>query len=272
MLTATLLATEEGGEGGEGGQFHAPSLEEFFPGEILFQGTPFAMTRITIVQIVMFIAVATFFILAARNAKVVPRGLQNLGEIAVDFVRVQIIDEVIGHHGRKYLPYLATLFFFIFAFNLAGILPFLNIAGTSVVAVPLMLAIITYIVFNGAGIRKHGLGAYLKHHLFPPGVPPPIYVLLTPIEFFSTFILRPITLTVRLLANMMAGHFMLVLFFSGATFLLLYAEPILKVFGLASALMGFAFTAFELLVALLQAYIFTLLTALYIASAESESH
>ena len=264
-LTTTIRAAE-------GGEFHAPSLAEFFPGELLFVGTPFAMTRITLVQLVMVALVAAFFYAAFRNPQVVPRGMQNVGEIAVDFVQTPIIDSVMGVKGRRYLPYLLTLFFFVLALNLAGVTPFLNIAGSSVIAVPMMLAVLSWSVFNAAGAKKHGLGKYLKDNLFMPGVPKPIYVLLTPIELISTFILRPITLTIRLWANMLAGHFMLVLFMSGATFLLFNADAILKPFGLVSAAMGFAITAFEMFIAGLQAYIFTLLTALYIAGAESEAH
>jgi F-type H+-transporting ATPase subunit a len=224
------------------------------------------------VQFVMTVAVAAFFLIAFRNPQVVPRGIQNIGELAVDFVRVQIIDTIMGVSGRRYMPLLVTMFFFILAMNMAGVIPFLNISGTSVVAIPLIMAVIAWFTFNIAGIRKHGFGKYLKANLFPPGVPAPIYVLLTPIEFFSTFLLRPVTLTIRLLANMMAGHLMLVLFFSGATYLLLDAGWALKPFGVGAAIMGFFITAFEILVAFLQAYIFTLLTALYISGAESESH
>ncbi|HEY9408317.1 MAG TPA: F0F1 ATP synthase subunit A [Jiangellaceae bacterium] len=239
---------------------------------MLFTGTPFAMTRINLVQFVLVAAVMTFFLIAFRKPQIVPRGAQNLGEVAIDFVQTQIIDSVMGVKGRKYLPYLVTLFFFVLALNLGGVTPFMNIAGSSLIAVPMFLAILSWIVFNVAGVKKHGLGRYLKDNLFMPGVPKGIYVLLTPIELISTFVLRPITLTIRLWANMLAGHFMLVLFMSGATYLLFHADAILKPFGLVSAAMGFAITAFEILVAVLQAYIFTLLTALYIAGAESEHH
>ncbi|AYY15629.1 ATP synthase F0 subunit A [Actinobacteria bacterium YIM 96077] len=265
LTTTVTIAAEDDG-------FHAPSLADFFPPAIMFEGTLFEFTRVNLIQLIMTVAVASFFIVAFRNPKIVPRGVQNLGELAVQFVQTQIIDMIMGVSGRRYLPYLATLFFFILAMNLAGLVPFLNLAGTSVVAIPLMFAIVAWLTFNIAGIRKHGFVPYLKTNLFPPGVPKPVYVLLTPIEFLSTFILRPVTLTIRLLANMMAGHLMLVLFFSGATYLLLDAEWFLKPFGLGAAAMGFFITAFEILIALLQAYIFTLLTALYIAGAESEHH
>lgn len=230
------------------------------------------MTRINVVQLVMVTLVAVFFLAAFRRPQLVPRGVQNLGEVAIDFVQTQVIDSVMGVKGRKYLPYLVTLFFFVLALNLGGVTPFLNVAGSSLIAVPIFLALLSWIVFNVAGVRKHGLGTYLKDNLFMPGVPKAIYPLLTPIELFSTFILRPVTLTIRLWANMLAGHFMLVLFMSGATYLLFSADVLLKPFGVVSAAMGFAITAFEIFVAALQAYIFTLLTALYIAGAESEHH
>lgn len=259
------LAAEDDG-------FHPPSLADFFPPAILFEGTIFEFNRVNLIQVIMTVAVAAFFIAAFRNPKVVPRGVQNLGELAVNFVQTQIIDTIMGTSGRRYLPYLATLFFFILAMNLAGVIPFLNLAGSSVAAVPVLFAVVAWFTFNIAGIRKHGFVPYMRMNLFPPGVPKLVYVLLTPIEFLSTFVLRPVTLTIRLLANMMAGHLMLVLFFSGATYLLLDADWILKPFGLGAAAMGFLITAFEILIALLQAYIFTLLTALYIAGAESEHH
>jgi F-type H+-transporting ATPase subunit a len=135
-----------------------------------------------------------------------------------------------------------------------------------------MLAVIAWVVFNTVGIRANGLGNYLKTNLFPPGVPAPLYVLLTPIEFLSTFVLRPITLTIRLMANMMSGHFLLVLFYAGATYLLFHAAAWLKPFGVVSAGLGFVFVLFEMLVEFLQAYIFTLLVAVYIQLAMSAEH
>ncbi len=230
------------------------------------------MTRITVVQLVLTVAVGLFFFIAFRKPQLVPRGIQNFGEVCVDFVQVQIIDSVIGAKGQRFLPYLTAMFFFILAMNLGGVIPLINIAGTAVVAIPIFLAVIAWIVFNTVGIRQHGLGSYLKSNLFPPGVPVALYLLLTPIEFVSTFIFRPITLTIRLLANMMSGHFMLLLFYSGATYLLFHAEAWLKPFGVVSAGFGFVFTLFEILVAFLQAYIFTLLTAVYIDGAMSHQH
>jgi F-type H+-transporting ATPase subunit a len=195
-----------------------------------------------------------------------------LAELGLDFVRINIAEEIIGHDSRKYVGYLSTLFFMIFAFNITSIMPGMHIAATSTIAVPFMLAVTSYLVFNAAGMSALGVVGYLKTNLFPPGLPFPIYFLVTPIEFVATFVLRPVTLTIRLLANMMAGHLLLVLFFSATHFMVFGLDGFLKIFGLASFAAGFAFTLFEVLVAFLQAYIFTMLTAVYISGAVAEEH
>jgi F-type H+-transporting ATPase subunit a len=221
-------------------------------------------------MLIMVVLVSAFFLYAFRRPTRVPRGAQNAGEVGLDFVRSQIIDEVIGPAGRKYMPYFVTVFFMVLAFNITSILPPFHLPINGVVAVPMFLALTSYLVFNYVGIKEQGLGTYLKGNLFPSGVPPFLYVLVTPIEFVSTFVLRPATLTIRLLANMMAGHLMLALFFSATTYLLfgfLDGRWWTAVFGAGSFLMGFGFTLFEVLVAVLQAYIFALLSAVYVAGA-----
>ena len=258
--------------GGEPGEFTPPSIGEFFPGALLFEGTLFEMSRINLIMILMTTVLCVFFITAFRRPAVVPRGVQNFGEVALDFVRINIAEEVLGHHGRKYVVYLATVFFMLFAFNITSVIPPLQIAATSVIALPMILAVITWLIFNVSGVKAHGIIHYLKANLFPPGVPKPIYLLVTPIEFVSTFLLRPVTLTIRLVANMMAGHLLLVLFFTATQFLLLEATGVIKIFGLASFAMGFASTVLEVVVSFLQAYIFTLLTAVYIQGALAEEH
>ena len=253
--------------------FHAPTTMEFFPGELLFEGTPFAMTRMNLTGLLMTGLLSLFFVSAFSKVRLIPRGVQNLGEAALDAVRKNIVEEVMGEKGHKYIGLLTTMFFLIFAFNITGILPPFHIGASSVVGVPIFLATVTYVVFNIEGVRANGIGHYLKANLFPPGVPAPVYVLVTPIEFIGTFLLRPVTLTIRLLANMVAGHMLLVLFFGATSFFLFGASsPIAALGAIPAFIMGFAFTAFEVLVALLQAYIFTLLTAVYLDSATSEEH
>jgi F-type H+-transporting ATPase subunit a len=155
--------------------------------------------------------------------------------------------------------------------NMTGVIPFLNIAGTSVIGVPLVLAVVAYGAFIYAGIKK-GPGAFFRNALFPPGVPWPLYIIVAPIEFAATFILRPITLTLRLMMNMIVGHLLLVLFFAATQFFFLTAGGWFTLFGVGTLAFGFVFTLFEVLVAVLQAYVFALLTAVYIQLALSEEH
>ena len=257
----------------EGDTWSAPSLGEFFPPAIFFEGTPFEVNRITMIGWLMTGLISLFFVMAFRNPQIVPRGFQNVGEVAMDLVRSFIVDEILGAEGRKYTAYLTTLFFMILAFNITGIIPGLNMPVTAKIGYPVFLALTSYVVFNWAGIRAQGIGHYLSGNLFIPGVPKVMYVLLTPIEFLSTFILRPITLALRLMVNMLAGHLMLVLFFSATWYFLFFpTHPLQPVLGAGTFVAGFAFTLFESLIVLIQAYIFTLLTAVYIAGATAEHH
>jgi F-type H+-transporting ATPase subunit a len=266
-LQSALPAAGEDGEG-----FHAPSISEFFPGPLLFEDTIFEFSRINAIGLFMTGVLCLFFVLAFSKNKFVPRGIQNLGEMAIEFVQVQIIDEILGHKGPRYAVYLTSMFWLLLAFNITAILPFMHLAVTSVIGVPFLLAMVSWVIFNVEGIRANGPGTYFKANLFPAGVPAPIYILVTPIEFISTFILRPVTLTVRLLANMMSGHLLLVLFFGATQYFLIESDGIMKAVAIPSFFMGFAFTLFEILVAFLQAYIFTLLTAVYIDGATSAEH
>src|SRR5690606_32299263 len=120
------------------------------------------------------------------------------------------------------------------------------------------MAVWVYVMYLAAGIRQHGVGGFLKANLFPPGVPKPIYLLLTPIEALQVFVLRPATLALRLAANMMAGHLLLVLCFAATHYFFLEASGWLKSMGAVSFAAALAFTLFEIFVALLQAYVFTI--------------
>ena len=173
--------------------------------------------------------------------------------------------------GRRYVPMLTTIFCAILFFNITGVIPFLNIASTSLIGMPLMLAGWVYVMYLASGIKRHGLGGYLKNSLFPPGVPPFMYILLTPIEILQVFVLRPATLALRLMANMVAGHIMLVLTFSATHFFFLEGGALFG-FGFLSLAGGIAFTLFEVLVAALQAYIFALLTAVYLNMSLEAEH
>jgi len=257
------------------GGYVPPSIEEFFY-DPLFGSGIFAVNRIVLMMLLMTGLLCLLFGVGFRKPQVVPRGLQNVLETGTEFVRIQIGDEVIGKEAsRRFSPYLTALFFFILAFNITAIIPGLNLPINGLAAVPLIMAVVTWVIYNVQGAKSQGLGQYVKGSLFPPGIPKPIYVLVTPIELISTFLLRPITLFIRLLANMIAGHLILGLFFSASTYLFLGYQDgrwWTAFFGLGSFAGAVVFTFFEALVAVLQAYIFTLLTAVYLAGSLEPDH
>ncbi|MBN9213962.1 MULTISPECIES: F0F1 ATP synthase subunit A [unclassified Microbacterium] len=255
----------------DGGEFHGPSIDEFFP-EVLFDILGVPVTRIHLIQFIATIALVVIFWLGTRNMRVVPGRFQSLVEMGLDFVRTGIAEDLLGKKdGQRFLPILTTIFFMILFMNLTGVIPGLNIAGTAIIAVPLLLAVVSYVTFIYAGIKKSPKN-FFKNSLFPSGVPWPIYIIVTPIELISTFIIRPVTLTLRLLMNMMVGHLLLVLFFAATQFFLFTLGGWWSALAAGSLAFGFVFTLFELLVAVLQAYVFTILTAVYIQLAVAEEH
>jgi F-type H+-transporting ATPase subunit a len=252
--------------------FHPPSISDFSPEQLLFPGTPFAFTRITLVMLVATALLVVFLLVGTRRMTVVPGRFQSVVELGFGFVREQVAFQVLGEKdGRRFLPLLTTMFFGIAFMNLTGVIPFLNIPATSVAAVPLVLALTAYVMFIYAGIKKHGVGHFLKNSLVPSGVPIYLVPIIALVELISTFIARPVSLFLRLLLNMMVGHLMLVLFFSATQFFL-FSFSGFSVLAAGTLGLGFAFTLFEVFVALLQAYVFTILTAVYIQLAVAEEH
>jgi len=252
LALTPLLPFAADAEHGEGA-FHAPSIAEFFPDAIFFANSPFEMNRIVLIRFLAVIAIVLIFWLGTRRMKLIPGRFQGAVEMGLDLVRVNIAEDLLGKKdGRRFLPILTTIFFMVIVMNFTGIIPLLNIAGTSVIGVPLVLAVVAYVTFIYAGIKKHP-GAFFKNSLFPPGVPVGLYLIVTPIEFFSTFILRPITLTLRLLMNMIVGHLLLVLFFA-ATHFFFFGDGntgFFGLFGIGTLAFGIVFTFFEILVAVL---------------------
>jgi F-type H+-transporting ATPase subunit a len=239
--------------------------ELFFWEPLAFAGTPFEINRVVILMFLASALCIGFFLAGARQSRLVPKGIQNVAEAAYLFVRNQISVDVIGpRDGLRFAPYLASVFFFIFFMNLLEIIPGINFPVTSRMAIPALLAVLTYLIFNFIGIRHQGL-RYFKDTLFPPGVPLAIKPLLAVIELFSVFVIRPLTLAIRLLANMMAGHVLLTIFFlfSADFFKLDITLPL----GIVTAIVAAGLIVFELLVITIQAYIFTMLTAFYISEA-----
>ena len=267
MTAATLpLAQREG--------FHAPGIEIFEWPDIVHlevAGVDLSINRVVLQMFFVVLLVWGLFFFAFRRPRLVPSGLQNVMESIVDFVRNQIVLEVIGREGLRFLPYLTTMFVFVFFGSLGGITPPVFFPLNGRMALPAIMAICSLLLFISVGLASQGLGHYIRNSLFPPGIPWPIYILLTPIEFISTFVVRPVTLAIRLLANMIAGHLILSVFFV-ATGYMLTSLNISSLFGVGALIFSVALVAFELFVAGLQAYVFTILSAVYIAGALEPEH
>ena len=167
-----------------------------------------------------------------------------------------------------------TIFFLVVGLNLTSVIPFLNISSNARIGMPIVLAALAYVVFNYVGIKKYGFFRYVKSSIVVPNLPPALHVLVIPIEFISTFLVRPFSLTVRLFANMLAGHILLVTFalLTEAMFQAETNRPFLNVLGVLPFGMLIFLTAFEVLVGFLQAYIFTILAAVYIGGAAHPDH
>lgn len=260
---------------GDGEGFIPPTLEhEFDPPALFFAGTPFEMNRIILIRLIAAVILALILVWYAKRKQLVPNRRQAAVEALLDFPRVQIGHEIIGKdQAEKYQPMLMTIFLGILFMNLTGVVPGLQIAGTSLIGMPLIYALFAYFGFIFAGIREKGAGRFFKDSLMPAGVPWPIYFILTPIEFLSNFVIRPLTLTVRLLMNMVAGHLILVLFFLGTHFLYFQLSGVVGIAtGTLTIIGGVAFLVFELFVGALQAYIFAMLSAIYISLSISKEH
>jgi F-type H+-transporting ATPase subunit a len=224
-----------------------------------------------VVLIYFLAALFTMLIFILGNKKqLVPTGAQNLAEVAVEFVEDGIVMDTIGPKGVKYTPLLISVFFFIFFCNIFEIIPVFQMPATARIALPMFLALFAYVIYHGAGFKEHGPFGYIKHALVVPGLPFVLHFLVVPIEFVSKFLVQPFSHTVRLFANLLAGHILLVTFATLSS-ALWAANPAAIILPLPVAAV-IAFTAFELLVSVLQAYVFTLLTGVYIGAAISHEH
>ncbi|QPK82263.1 F0F1 ATP synthase subunit A [Schaalia sp. ZJ405] len=250
---------------------HQPGLADFFPSAIFGDGTFFEANRLTLARVIMALLLILVMLGVARRPKLIPGRGQAVIEVIAEYIRTNVALEMLGNkQGRRFAGFTGFAFFSVLFMNLAGVIPGINIAASSVVAVPLVFALISYVIFIGAGIRAHGVGGFLKSQLVPAGLPKPIYLLITPIEFLSNFIVRPVTLTLRLLCNMIAGHLLLGMTYFGTAFLLQQLSA-LSATGVLTGAAMFIMTGFEIFVAFIQAYIFTILSAVYI-KLSIESH
>ena len=211
--------------------------------------------------------------LASRKRAMVPGRLQFAGESAYGYVRNSVARDIIGSADfMRFVPYLVTIFFFILLNNFFGSIPFIQFPTFSRAGMVYGLAALSWIIYNWVGIQKHGFVGYLKLQCVPAGITGPILGLLVPLEFMSNLVVRPVTLALRLFANMFAGHILILLFALGGEHLLVHGATLLKPVGLLAWALFIAISFLELLVQFLQAYVFVLLNAMYISGALADEH
>jgi F-type H+-transporting ATPase subunit a len=193
-------------------------------------------------------------------------------ELGIEFVRENIALPMLGQDADRFMPLLTSFFFFILIGNLFEVIPGFSFSANSRVAIPLVLALTSWVTYNAVGIRKHGFFGYLRHTCIIDAAPWWLrYTLLLLIEFVSNIVVRPITLTVRLAANFLAGHFLLAIFFLGTIFFLKDGPKTWLLAGFSFPL-AVILVGFEIFVAILQAFIFAILSASYIGQAMAEEH
>lgn len=253
---------------GSGESFQAPGPGIFELGGIAGSPVTKPMLQLVIAAVLVF----GFFYVASRQRALVPSKLQFAGEGAYNFVRNSVARDIIGAHDFvRYVPYLFALFFFVLVNNVFATIPFFQFPTFSRAGMAYALAGLSWVIYNAVGIRKHGPIGYLKLQCVPHGVSPAMYPLLVPLEFFSNILVRPVTLALRLFANMFAGHILLVLFATGGLYLI-ENGGIGYVAGPVAWILAVAISFLELLVQFLQAYVFVLLNAMYIQGALADEH
>jgi len=197
-----------------------------------------------------------------RPRATVPGRLQALAELCYDFI-YKMCDDQIGHEGRRFFPFIFTLFFFVLMGNLLGLLPF-AFTYTSHIAVTFGLAAMVIVLVTTVAIVENG-SKFFTVYFFPPGAPKLLAPLIIPVEVIS-YLSRPVSLSIRLFANMVAGHVMLDVF---ATFILMLSAigTVGTIAGIFPLAINVVLIGFELLVAFLQAYVFAILTCIYLHDA-----
>lgn len=252
--------------------FTPPGPKDFIFPSVVGHDTLF--TKPALLLVLAGVVVAVFFLAATRRLRLVPGKFQYVTESAYDFVRDAVGKDIIGTRDfLRWVPLLVSVFFFVLVANLFGVFPLFVFPPFSRVGFAYGLAALIWVIYNGVGIGRHGLGGYLRRTTVPPGVRGPILLLVIPLEFFSNILVRPVTLSLRLFANMFAGHLLILLFATGGEYLLIEASGVIShVAGVLAFLLGIAVGLLEVVIEVLQAYVFTLLTATYIGGALAEEH
>jgi F-type H+-transporting ATPase subunit a len=249
--------------------YPAPGLNDF-EFKPLFSIGSFHFTKPELIAVLCMVAVIGFFWAAFSKPKLVPRGMQNIGEMVLVAVRDQVLRPALGRKGDRYLGLIASLFFYIFLMNLMELIPVFQFPANSRIGFVWPMVFIVYFLYLFLGFRQQGFIGYFKN-MVPPGVPWYILPLLAPVELAKFFIIQPFTLGVRLFGNMFAGHLLLSIFMIATWYLMSFWTV-----GLLYSAGSFVMTVFvfllEVLVDLLQAFIFSTLTATYIAASLEPAH
>ena len=255
------------------GDFNLPPIGADRTFEFLGQTMYLGVTKPMLQAVLAGVLVFGFFYLAARRRAMVPGRLQFVGEEAYGFVRNSMGRDIIGSQDfQRFVPYLVTVFFFILVNNIFATIPLIQFPTMSRSGMVYGLALLSWIIYNAVGIQKHGFLGYLKLQSLPAGVGGPILLLIVPLEFMSNILVRPVTLALRLFANMFAGHLLLILFALGGEFLVLHMAIQYAPVGILAWLLFIAIAFLEILIQFLQAYVFVLLNAMYISGALADEH
>lgn len=253
--------------------FPAPNIDIFqFAPYVTFKiaGIEFDIAKPTLVLFIGMAVILIFFTVAFAKPRLVPKKTQSIGELSYLFIRNEIGRETIGKDGDRFMPFLFSLFVFVAVMNLMGVIPLMQFPVMAIFAFPVSLAIMVWLTYMYLGFRHQG-GKFIKNMCIPSGVPIAVLIILAPIEFLSNVIIRPFTLAIRLFANMFAGHLLLTVFIVATLYLASFS--VIGILGsTASFVMTIIMTGFEMGIELLQAYIFTLLTASYIAGSLHAEH
>lgn len=254
-----------------GDAFVAPGPNDFW--QPLIGAGQWAITRPMLLMALSVVLISAWLLISTRRLTVVPSKGQWFTENVYGMVRNGVARDIIGSHDfLKFTPLLFTMFILILVNNLFGITPFINFPTMSRIGFPAALAIIVFFVYHVVGIKSMGLGGYFKH-MVPAGLPGWIVPLIFALELLTYFVTRPVTLALRLFGNMFAGHIMLSLCVLGGHHMLFGdGGPVLKLAGVGAFAGGIVMTFFEAFVQFLQAYVFTLLSALYIAGSLADEH
>lgn len=272
-LSAVAPASEEGFTPPGPGDFDLPPLGPDTTFEFLGQTMYLGVTKPMIQLVLAAVLVFWFFYAAARKRAMVPGKLQYVAEAGYGFTRNSIGRDIIGSNDfMRFVPYLFALFFFILINNFFASVPFIQFPTFSRSGLVYSLALMSWVIYNAVGIKKHGFGGYIKLQTVPAGIKGPMLLLLVPLEAMSNLLVRPVTLALRLFANMLAGHLLLILFALGGEYLLLHGATLVKPVGILAWLLFVAISFLELLIQFLQAYVFVLLNAMYISGALADEH